>query len=570
MEPARSHENIQAALTAQGTPFETVEIERDGVPVRAWKNAPSSLRAMVESSRAFGDQDFLVYADERITYGEHFARVAGLARDLIDTYDITKGDRVAIAMRNYPEWVIAFFAAACAGAIVVPLNAWWTARELEFGLRDSGAKVLVADQERMDLLGSVLPELGIPSIVARPTKPLPENSRDIATFGTADELPPMELGPEDDATIFYTSGTTGTPKGALGTHRNICGNVVSQVYSGIRGMLREGLTLAEIEAAPVTPMVTMMAVPLFHATGCHTVLMGAVERGGTLVLMYKWDAGEALELIERERVTHFTGVPTMLTHLYNHPDFAQRDLSTLSVIASGGASAAPVLVERTTQLLPAAAPGNGYGLTETSSMTTSNRGIDYVAKPDSVGPPVAICEVEIVDPASREPLPTGEVGEIRIKGANIVKGYWNRPDATEEVFEDGWFYSGDLGRLDDEGFVYIVDRAKDMIIRGGENVYSAEVEAAIQKHPDVTDCAVIGVEHEVLGEEVSAVVQTKDGSSLTSEELSAFLADHIARFKIPTRWEILEKELPRNAAGKLLKLRIKEAHLNNASEASSV
>jgi long-chain acyl-CoA synthetase len=238
-------------------------------------------------------------------------------------------------------------------------------------------------------------------------------------------------------------------------------------------------------------------------------------------------------------------------------------------MASGGASAAPVLVERTTQLLPAAAPGNGYGLTETSSMTTSNRGIDYVIHPDSVGPPVAICEVEVVDPASREPLPIGEVGELRIKGANVVKGYWNRPDATDEVFVDGWFYSGDLARLDDEGFVYIVDRAKDMIIRGGENVYSAEVEAAIHQHPNVTDCAVIGVEHEVLGEEVGAVVQTKVGSSLTDEELRTFLADRIARFKIPIRWEILEDELPRNAAGKLLKREIK-THLDNAGETTRV
>ncbi|MDR7348383.1 long-chain acyl-CoA synthetase [Enteractinococcus fodinae] len=569
MEPKRSHEDIQAELTAEGAPFETLEIDRDGVPVRAWKNAPPSVRAMVENSRAFGDQDFLVYDDERLTYREHFTRVAGLAKELMETYGIAKGDRVAIAMRNYPEWVIAFFAASCTGAIVVPLNAWWTARELEFGLRDSGAKVVIADQERLDLLGSVLPELEIPAMVARPTKPLPENTRDISTVASAEELPAVDLDPEDDATLFYTSGTTGTPKGALGTHRNICGNVVSQVYSGVRGMLRLGHTLAEVQAATPAPMVSLMAVPLFHATGCHTVLMGAFERGGTLVLMYKWEPGTALELMERERVTHFTGVPTMLTQMYNHPDFEDRDLSSLTVMASGGASAAPVLVERTTQLLPAAAPGNGYGLTETSSMTTSNRGIDYVIHPDSVGPPVAICEVEVVDPASREPLPIGEVGELRIKGANVVKGYWNRPDATDEVFVDGWFYSGDLARLDDEGFVYIVDRAKDMIIRGGENVYSAEVEAAIHQHPNVTDCAVIGVEHEVLGEEVGAVVQTKVGSSLTDEELRTFLADRIARFKIPTRWEILEDELPRNAAGKLLKREIK-THLDNAGETTRV
>lgn len=567
MESKRSHENIQAELTAQGAPYETVDIGRDGVEVRAWKNAPPSLRAMVENSREFGDQEFLIYGEERLTYRDHFTRVAGLTRELLDTYGIAKGDRIAIAMRNYPEWCIAFFAASCAGAIVVPLNAWWTTAELEFGLRDSGASLVVADQERLDLLDSVLPELGIPALVARPTKPLPTNSRDISTIGPADELPPVDIGPEDDATIFYTSGTTGTPKGALGTHRNICGNVVSQVYATTRGMLREGHTLADLAAAPATPMVMLMAVPLFHATGCHTVLMGAFQRGGSLVLMYKWDSGTALELMEREQVTHFTGVPTMLTQLYADPDFDKRDLSSMAVMASGGASAAPVLVERTAELLPAAVPGNGYGLTETSSMTTSNRGADYIAHPDSVGPAVAICDVGVVDPVTREPLPNGEVGELRIKGANVVKGYWNRPDATNEAFIDGWFYSGDLARLDEEGFVYIVDRAKDMIIRGGENVYSAEVEAAIHQHPRVTDCAVIGVEDEVLGEEVGAVVQTQVGSALTAEVLRDFLSDRIARFKIPTRWEILEDELPRNAAGKLLKRQIK-THLE-VSETSN-
>ena len=516
MEPTRSHENIQAELTAQGAPFETVDIGRNGVEVRAWKNAPPNIRAMVETSREFGDQEFLIYGEERMTYREHFTRVAGLTRELMDTYGIAKGDRVAIAMRNYPEWCIAFFAASCAGAIVVPLNAWWTTSELEFGLRDSGASLVIADQERMDLLDSVLPELGIPALVARPTKPLPPNSRDISTVGPADELPAVDIGPDDDATIFYTSGTTGTPKGALGTQRNICGNVISQVYSATRGMLRQGYTLADLDAAPETPMVTLMAVPLFHATGCHSVLMGAFERGGTLVLTYKWDPGTALELMEREQVTHFTGVPTMLTQLYTHPDFDKRDLSSLAVIGSGGASAAPALVQRTT-------PGNGYGLTETSSMTTANRGLDYIARPNSVGVPVAICDVEVVDPVSREPLPIGEIGELRIKGANVVKGYWNRPDATAEAIIDGWLYSGDLARMDEENFVYIVDRAKDMIIRGGENVYSAEVEAAIHQHPNVTDCAVIGLEHEVLGEEVGAVVQTQAGSSLTSEALQDFL-----------------------------------------------
>ncbi|GAA4282797.1 class I adenylate-forming enzyme family protein [Brevibacterium daeguense] len=534
-----------------------VEIEARGRHVRAWKNAPPSLRDMVEASREFADRDFLVYGDERMTYGEHYRRVAGLTRELIDEYGIAKGDRVAIAMRNYPEWSVAFFAAACAGAIVVPLNAWWTASELSFGLRDSGSKLLIADQERADNLTDVLPELGLPLLIARPEQPLPAGARDINDVPAADELPPVELEPEDDATIFYTSGTTGTPKGAFGTHRNICGNVTSVGYSAARDLLRRDWTLEQIAAVAGEPATGLVAVPLFHGTGCHSVLLASFQRGITLVLMYKWDPGVALELIEKERVNQLTGVPTMVAQLLAHPDFARRDLSSLTTLGSGGASAPPALVARAASSLPAATVGNGYGLTETSSMTTANRGPDYIAKPDSVGLPVAICDVEVIDPVSGESLPTGEVGELKIRGANVVTGYWNRPDATADAIVDGWLHSGDLARIDEEGFVYIVDRAKDMIIRGGENIYSAEVEAAIHQHPEVADCAVIGLPHELLGEEVGAVVQLAEGSNLTADELREFLAARIAKFKIPAHIHMQGKELPRNAAGKILKRDVK-------------
>lgn len=553
----RDHEDIRAELTAAGAPFETVEVDVRGVRVRAWRNAPASLRAMVESSRAFAERDFLVYNDERVTYGEHFQRVAGLARHLVDEHGIRKGDRVAIAMRNFPEWPVAFFAAACAGAVVVPLNAWWSASELEFGLRDSGSTVLIADQERMDRLRDVLPGLGIAAVVARPAGPLPDGVRDLRDVPTAAELPEVELAPDDDATIFYTSGTTGTPKGAFGTHRNICGNVTSVGYAAARALLREGGSLADLAAAQEVPATALVAVPLFHGTGCHSVLLGAFHRGATLVLMHKWDAGTALDLIERERVTQFTGVPAMLMQLYTHPDFARRDLTSLANVGSGGAAAPPALVQRSTELLPGRAVSNGYGLTETSSMTTANRGLDYLAKPDSVGLPVAICDVEVVDPVTEQRLPAGEIGELRIKGANVIKAYWNRPEATADAITDGWLHSGDLARIDEEGFVYIVDRAKDMLIRGGENIYCAEVEAAIHEHPAVADCAVVGLPHDVLGEEVGVLVQVLAGTTLTGEELRAFLAGRIAKFKIPAHVWVQETDLPRNASGKILKRQIR-------------
>ncbi|WP_262402635.1 class I adenylate-forming enzyme family protein [Actinomadura sp. CNU-125] len=374
--------------------------------------------------------------------------------------------------------------------------------------------------------------------------------------GAASCTPPaVGLGPEDDATIFYTSGTTGRPKGALGTHRNITGNMVGIAYGMASAGVRAGRELAEVTAP--RRRVTLLSVPLFHATGCHSVLVSGAAQGGTVVLMYKWDAGAALRLIERERVTGFGGVPTMAWQVLDSPDFDDYDTSSLTGVSYGGAPAAPALVERIRERLPERVPGNGYGLTETSSVTTYNGGVNYLERPGSVGPPVAVCDVKVVGPDGAD-LPAGEVGELLIKGPNIIKGYWNRPEETAAAFVDGWFRSGDLARLDGDGFVYIVDRAKDMLIRGGENVYCAEVEAALYEHPAVADCAVIGVPHDVLGEEVGAVLVLRPGSSLTGPQARAFLRGRIAAFKVPSHWWFRDGELPRNPSGKILKTRLRE------------
>jgi long-chain acyl-CoA synthetase len=298
-------------------------------------------------------------------------------------------------------------------------------------------------------------------------------------------------------------------------------------------------------------------VPLFHATGCHSVLVASALAGSTIVLMHKWNVTRALELIEREGVTMFGGVPTMAWQVLTSPDFDKYDTSSLTSVSYGGAPAPPTLVEKIKELLPERVPGNGYGLTETSSVTTYNGGINYLTHPDSVGPPVAVCDVKVVDPAGAD-LPTGEVGELLIRGPNIIKGYWNRPEATAGAFIGGWFHSGDLARVDEEGFVYIVDRAKDMLIRGGENVYCAEVEAAIYEHPAVADAAVIGVPHEVLGEEVGAVICLRPGASLAEDDLRSFLRERIAAFKVPAHVWFREGELPRNPGGKILKTRLRQ------------
>ena len=555
----RSVQQVRAAMTAPGQPFEMDEIDIGGVATRVWKNAPTTLRQILEISRAHGDAPYLVYEDERIGFAEHHDRVAALARRLVEDYGVAKGDRVAIAMRNYPEWSVTFWAAAAVGAVVVPLNAWWSAAELEYGMRDSGARVLVADAERADRLAAALPGLDVQVIVARATGPLPGGARPfeevLGTVTPGADLPPADIGPEDDATIFYTSGTTGRSKGALGTHRNITTNPVSLAYGILSGGVRAGRALQELMAPQ--PRVTLLSVPFFHATGCHSVLVTSALQGGTVVLMYKWDPGIALTLIEREKVTGFGGVPTMAWQVLTHPDFAAHDTSSLTGVSYGGAPAAPALVDTIKQRLPDRVPGNGYGLTETSSVTTYNSGANYLERPSSVGPPVAVCDVKVVDPAGEE-LPAGQVGELLIKGPNIIKGYWGRPEATAQAISGGWFHSGDLARLDEDGFVYIVDRAKDMLIRGGENIYCAEVEAALYEHPAVADCGVIGVPHQILGEEVGAVVVLRPGTRLTVADLQAFLRERIAAFKIPEHVWFRDTELPRNPGGKLLKTRLRE------------
>ncbi len=544
-----SQDEAQAKLTAPGELFEIEELGETGI--RTWKHAPTSLRALLEISRFHGDKVFLVYEDEHITFEDHFRRVATLAGRLIEDYGVSKGDRVAIAMRNYPEWSIAFSAALVCGAIAVPLNAWWTEPELAYAVNDSGAKVLIADAERaVRLLGT-----GVPLIVVRGEAPEGARTFDAVLGEVTSEvtLPVVDLSPEDPATIFYTSGTTGHPKGALGSHRNLGQSPMTVAYGLMRAVTMAGMNPAE---AAAVRRVTLLTVPLFHVTGCFSALTTTLFSGGGLVLMHKWDAGKALRLIERERVTTMLGVPTNAWQLMSHPDLGSHDLSSLTTLGYGGAPAPPKLLERITENLPGRAPSNGYGMTETTALAIGNGGADYHARPDSIGRPAAVVDVRVVSPMGEE-LPAGEVGELCVRGPNVILGYWNKPEATAETFVNGWLHTGDLARIDEEGFVYIVDRAKDMVIRGGENVYCAEVEAALFEHPAVDDVAVIGVPHDELGEEVGAVVRLAPGGTATEEELRTFLTGRVAKFKIPAHVWLHDAELPRNPGGKILKTHLR-------------
>ncbi|TLP64145.1 class I adenylate-forming enzyme family protein [Microbispora triticiradicis] len=546
-----THEQVQAQLTAPGQLFEMEEVEVGGSRIRAWKHAPATFRALLEITRFHGDKVFVVYEDERITYEEHFRLVATLANRLVDDYGVRAGDRVALAMRNYPEWIVSFSAVLAAGAVAVPLNAWWTEQELEYGLGDSGAKLVIADGERAARMSGI----GLPMIVARG-----EGANWAGVLGEvrADvTLPPVDLHPDDPATIFYTSGTTGRSKGALGSHRNLGQAPMTVAYAMMRTVALAG---RDVSSAAGKRRITLLTVPLFHVTGCFAVLMTTMFSGGGLVLMYRWDPKRALELIERERVTILSGVPTNAWQLLSHPDLGGHDISSLGSISYGGAPAPPRLLERITETLPERTPANGYGMTETTALAIYNSGGDYLAKPGSIGRPLAVVDVKICDPSGAE-LPPGEVGELCVRGPIVISGYWNRPDATAETFVDGWLHTGDLARVDEEGFVYIVDRAKDMVIRGGENVYCAEVEAALFEHPAVDDVAVIGVPDDEMGEQVGAVVRLKPGAEATGVELSGFLRGRIAAFKVPSRFWFREAELPRNPGGKVLKTRLRKETL---------
>ncbi|MBV8951521.1 MAG: acyl--CoA ligase, partial [Actinobacteria bacterium] len=477
---------------------------------------------------------------------------------------VKPGDRVALLSANNPEWVVAFWAVASLGAVLVPLNAWWKAEELQFALHDSGSTVLLTDARRWLVVRDVLDELReLQHVFVTDLEGRDDRARPFSELTSADDpgaLPDVAVAEDDLLAIMYTSGTTGRPKGATVTHRqaianlqNIFCNAVAQAMSGS----------APPELSDNTGQsATLLVVPLFHVTGSFATMMLNYATGAKLVFMPsgRFDPSRAMDVIEHERVTSIGGVPTIIWRIIEAPDFAEHDLSSVTRISYGGAPAAPELVERIKETFPRARSSlaTAYGLTETASVATANLGNDYLTHPGSVGRAVPTVELRIVDPATGKDASADDTGEIWLKGPTVMlRGYWNRPDATAEVLTNGWFHTGDIGRLDDDGFLYLVDRAKDMIIRGGENVYCVEVENVLFEHPDVLDAAVVGVPHRELGEEVKAVVQLRAGSTATAEDIRAFAAKHLADFKVPAYVEIRDEPLPRNPAGKVLKAQLR-------------
>ena len=466
-------------------------------------------------------------------------------------------------MRNQTEWPVVFYAAALAGAVATPLNAWWTANELAFALRDCAAKALVMDDERCGRLRDLLPEFGDLRASWVCGVADAEAPRGVTTLEsvigapvTWDRLPepgapPVAVAPEDPATIFYTSGTSGKPKGAMASHRAVTTPVMAQILSQARAFLRRGETPpAPDPAAP--QKCGLLAIPLFHVTGCFSAMNAQMAMGNKLVLLGKWDTERALQLIEKERAANVGGVPTVAWQLIEHPARDEYDLSSIESVTYGGAPAASELVRRIRQTFPNAQPGTGWGMTETCATFTHHIGEDYEHRPESCGPAVPVADMKVVDAAGAT-LPAGGVGELLVRGPHVVEGYWNRPDENAETFVDGWMKTGDLARIDDEGFCFIVDRAKDVIIRGGENIYPAEVEGVLYEHPAIMDAALVPIPHPRLGEEAGAIVTLKPGRSAGEDELKAHVAKHLAPFKIPARVITQAEPLPRNANGKIMK-----------------
>ncbi|MGZ5961592.1 MAG: class I adenylate-forming enzyme family protein [Rhizomicrobium sp.] len=556
-----------AELTAPGAPFEIKEIEVRGINIRTFKNAPPNIRELWLSTAQFADREYLVYEDERMTYAQAHAQTAAIANWLF-RQGVKPGDRVAIAMRNYPEWMLVYWACVSVGIAVVGMNAWWVTDEVEFALKDSEPKVVFCDEERLARILERPAAASRTKLVATRVRTLPPGVtawKDVIAEGGA--MPSVNVDPDADACIFYTSGTTGSPKGAQLTHRGCVSNLFNIMFSGqVQALATMRATgVVPDPAAPVPIPITLLTTPLFHVTANNCGAYATTAGGGKMVLMYKWDAGEALKLIERERVTAMSGVPVMSRELLTHPDFARTDMSSLMTLGGGGAPLQPDLVHKIDSQVKTARPNTGYGMTETCGIITAVAADFFVDKPASVGPAMPSFEVKCVNDAG-ETVPPGEVGELWVKGAPVIKGYINRPEATAESITGGWLHTGDVARIDEDGFIYIVDRKKDMVLRGGENVYCAEVEACMHHHPAVAECCVFGVPDARLGEEVATAIVLRAGQKVTADELRAHCAAHLSKHKIPRYFWFLTESIPRNASGKFLKRELRETlKLENAA-----
>jgi acyl-CoA synthetase (AMP-forming)/AMP-acid ligase II len=548
----------------QDSPFATAQIDIHGVQHQVFSNAPKNLREMFTTCMDQGDLPFLVCGDDRFSFAETYTQAAQLAHALHTDLGIKKGDRVALVMRNYPEWVMSYMALTAIGAVCVSLNAWWQSDELQYGLEHSGSSLLIADEGRLNRIQSYLGESELPFIAVRlsATSELGEMAKaydwvELLGRHQGEAFPNVHVAPEDGATILYTSGSTGHPKGVLSSHRA----VVSTIWQWL------AMTCAHIEIMgdDLVPAkhqpAALLSIPLFHVTGCNTFFLLSMMIGRKVVMMHKWDVEVAMKMVEDEKITMLGGVPTMSMELLAAAESSKRDLSSLTNIQAGGAARPAEQVEQLFKMFEAASPSTGYGLTETNGLATSIAEQDYRDRPASVGiasGPMA--QVKIVDDEGVEVV-TGQSGEILIKSVTNFDAYWKNPEASAASFQGEWFVTGDIGSLDEEGFLYILDRKKDIVIRGGENISCLEIELAIYDYPKVQEVGVFSAPDERLGECVVAAVMPREGEEVTKAEILDFLRKRLAAFKIPSDIWLHRENLPRIASGKIAKVQLKQDYI---------
>ena len=564
---------VQAELTAPGAQFEVIDDVVDGIPMKMYASRFANLREVAEFAELHGDAEFIVYGDRRYTYAEFLGQAQAVSTALVDDLGVGKGDRVAVLSQNNPEWALTFWGTVAAGAVLVGLNGWWSTDEVLYGLQDSGAKVLVADRKRFERIAGHLseaPDLQTVVLVdCSPTDVYPGGTLPagvqfltfdaLLTRAGASTYPDVQIDEGDHAVIFYTSGTTGRSKGAISTHRSMVANLQNTVFRSMAdSAVRAELGISSEGVAPgsgKSQMVALFTSPLFHVSGCHSTMVVGLMGGVRLVMVEgRFTPERALELIEAEQVKMWATVPTMVWRVCEHPDRHDYDTASVRSVSFGGSPSADELRRMVRETFPnVVATANAYGLTESSSVATMLSGPEADLRPGTVGRAMPVVDLKVVDGDGRE-LPAGQPGEVLIRGPIIMPGYWNRPDATAETVVDGWLHTGDVGVLDDDGFLTITDRAKDMLIRGGENVYCVEIEQRLVEHPAVADAAVVGVPHPELGEEVKAVVELADGAEDPGDAaIRQWVRDALAEFKVPTYIERWDGKLPRNASGKLLK-----------------
>ena len=537
---------IEAQLLAPGAPFELEEGEAFGMPVRMFANRARSLRDVLLRAREFADAEYMVFRDgdreRRYSFAEHEKLVARAAAAIRERYGVGPGDRVAILAANCPEWVITFWATVSSGAICAGLNGWWTEDEIRYAVAHCEPRVIIADRKRA---ARIRGDLGVPMVVIED-----ELEALLGRYSVA-ELPTQPIAESDPAIILYTSGTTGRAKGVVHTHANVTNMIMVSFFHGARLMMANPKQ-AELPQLRNSVLVTS---PLFHVSGLHCAAVTALAGGAKTVWpMGRFDAETVLELIEREKVTGWGYTATVLHRLLNHPKVGDYDLTSFRSVGGGGSPIPAQLIEKARNLFPQCSHtmGVGYGLTEGTAFGTLNAGEELADDPASVGRPVPIVDVQIRN-ARGEALPDGEEGEIHLRGPLVMKEYWRDPEATRAAIKPGgWLNTGDVGRLEG-GKLYIASRKRDLILRGGENVYPFEIEQRLEAHPDVAEAAVIGVDDEELGQEVKAIVVLEEGRNVGFDELRGWVARALAYYKVPTRWERRETPLPRNATGKVLK-----------------